>query len=264
MNKTIIFFDIESTGTNVSKDRIVSICFIKTDINFEILEKKYFILNPEIQIPIGASEIHGIYDKDVVTCPKFSQYATKFLEYLNDSDYLAGFNSKQFDTPLLYEEFSRCKLEWNPKPQIDCSVIFKNREPRTLSAALQFYCGMEFDGAHNAENDVIATINVLSGQIFRYGLDCHLDIENDSDLILGWKEVDKVLIEESKYPNEDRRLDFRGNIILDDNDVPIWDFGKNKGQPVKNDMNYCNWVLTGVNEISSNTKNVLKAILNNK
>ena len=259
--KTINFFDLETTGVNPSTDRIVQICIVKTDINLNILDKKNLMFNPLIPIPKEATNAHGITDEMVKDKPTFTQYAGKIFEYFGTSDYLAGFNSKQFDTPLLYEEFARCGLIWTPKPQIDCSVIFKRHEERTLQAAHKFYCGTNFDGAHDAEADVLATINVLAGQTYKYGLDNILGEFETEDFGFLARPIEEIWVKESFYEGEDKRVDLAGKIVLNDENIPVWNFGKNKGNPVKSDLNYCDWVVNGVNDISSNVKNIVKSII---
>jgi len=235
---SIIFFDLETTGTSISKDRIVQISMIKTNESLEILDKKKLLLNPGIDIPKEASDVHGITNEMVKGKPTFKDYSPKVFGFMNDCDFIAGFNIKQFDVPLLFEEFARCGLIWKPNPQIDCSVIFKKHEQRTLSAALKFYCGTEMTDAHDAEADVLATIEVLKGQLFMY------DIK------------DPVL--ESNYDNEGEKLDIAGKIIMKDG-VEIFTFGKRKGLSVKGDLRYCAWCLTA-EDITFNTKYIIKLI----
>lgn len=260
-NKTIIHFDIESTGTNVVKDRIVSLCMIKTNINFEILDVKNLLLNPEIPIPKGASDVHGITDEMVKEKFTFFKYSQKVFEFINNCDFISGYNIKQFDIPLLFEEFSRSNIIWNPKPSIDSCIIFKTREERTLSAAHKFYCGNKFENAHDAESDVLAHISVLKGQIFRYRLNELYTQGGDYDILPC--PVENILVEESKYKDEDRRLSFDGKIILNDENVAIFNFGKHKGNnvSVKSDLQYCNWLMNNAGEISSQTKNVIKMLV---
>lgn len=244
MFETIVHFDIESTGLSITKDRIIQLSLIKTDLLLNILEKKKLLFNNDgVIISPEAIKAHGITEEMLIGQPLFKQLAQKIFDYLNQCDYIAGYNIKGFDIPLMYEEFYRCNLEWIPKPSIDSCRIFKIRESRTLSAAVKFYCGKELEGAHDAENDVIASIDVLGGQQFMYSINSCED-----------------LVKESCYENEDKKLDFDGKIILREDGIPIWgNFGKNKGLPIKNDINYCNWVLNG--DFSSNTKNVLKKLL---
>src|ERR1700735_722853 len=264
LEKKVGFFDIESTGTDTVKDRIVELTIIETSLDFIPGKRLTMILNPTIPIPSGASKVHGITDEMVKDKPTFAQYAAAILKYLSTFDYIATFNGKHFDVPMLYEEFGRCGLVWNPQPHFDASVIFKKREQRTLTAAYKFYCGKDLEDAHKSENDVLATIEVLRGQIEMYKLDQYIRLLGESDNVIEEpEELDKVLIYESKYDNEDKRLTFDGKIILNDDGVAVFNFGKWKDQPVANaDLGYINFILMG--DFPSQTKNVLRSLLNSK
>lgn len=241
MESNIIFFDLETTGVNVCKDRIVQISVIKTNPEFCILEKKKYLVNPTIPIPKEASDVHGITDSDVSDKPTFKQLAKGMYQYMISCDVICGFNSNRFDRILLSEEFSREKITW-PTGQkfIDCYQIFSKREKRDLASALRFYSGKEIEGAHDAENDVLATIDVLEGQLFRY----ELTLED--------------IIKESSNENE---VDMDGKIILIDG-VACFNIGDSKGKPVTSDVKFAMWMLG--KDFSSNTKNVIKSILNIK
>lgn len=257
--KTIGWFDLETTGKNTSKDKIVQLSIVKTDLSLNKLESSKLLINPGILIPQGTIDVHGITNEMVTNKPKFDNYAPRLVAYFDSFDYIGGYNIKGYDVPLLHEEFSRCKIDWNPKPIIDPCIIFKKRESRTLEAALMFYCGKKLEGAHDAENDVLATIEVLLGQTFRYGFNDIFASESSLDII----PVEKVWIEESKYEGEDKRLDFAGKIILNDDGVAVFNFGKYKDQnkSVKSDLPYCGWIL-GCDDFSANTKNVIRSIIN--
>lgn len=243
--KTTIHFDIESTGTDTVKDRIIQLSLIKTPFGSKaIIEKKKLLLsNCNVPIHPMATKAHGLTEVDLIGKPSFASYSEKILEYLNSADFLAGYNIKSFDIPMLSEEFGRCGIDWTPKPAIDSCVIFKRREKRTLGAALMFYCGKDIKGAHDAENDVLASIDVLDGQSFMYGI-----------------ETEDELLNESCYEGEEKRLDFLGKIILNDDLKPVWSFGKNQGKLVLSDRDYCDWVLR--NDFAYNTKKVLRSLLN--
>ena len=254
MEKSIVHFDIESTGLSITQDRIIQLSMIKTDLELNILDKKKLLLsNCGVPIQPDAFKAHGISEEMVKDKHPFSSYAVRILTYFDSADYISGFNIKGFDIPLLYEEFARCNIVWNPKPIIDAGIIFKNKEKRTLSAALKFYCGKEIEGAHDAENDVLATIEVLRGQINRY--DFNIPEVGEPEY-----ELSSVLVSNSKYDNDDARLTFDNKIILSEKGEAIWNFGKNKGFPVYMDLNYCDWVLSS--DFPSQTKNVLRNILN--
>lgn len=237
-----IAFDIESTGTDVVKDRIVQLSMVKFDLNsFNILEKKKTLINPLIPINKEAEKVHGISDEMVKNSPTFKQLSKSVLSFISNCDYILTHNGKKFDILMLIEEFYRCELEWIPKPVIDTYVIMSNRLPRTLAGALSFYCGKQIENAHDAEADVLATIEVLKGQKNHYE---NLDI-----------------IEESKYSGEDKRLSLDGRILLSDSNEAIWGFGKFKDKKLNEaDLGYINWFLTS--DFPNNTKNVLRSLLN--
>src|SRR5699024_9550619 len=168
LKRPIAFFDIESTGVNVSSDRIVEIAIIKVnpDQSEEVLIKR---INPGIPIPLESSLIHGIYDEDIKDEPSFKEVATEVAAFLGDSD-LAGYNSNKFDVPLLMEEFLRAGVEFDIEGRslVDVQNIFHLMEQRTLKAAYKFYCEKDLKNAHSAEADVRATYEVLKAQIEKY------------------------------------------------------------------------------------------------
>ena len=164
----IVFFDLETTGVNIQKDRIVEICVCKItpDEETEVKTRK---INPEMHIPKESSDIHGITDEDVANEPTFNAIASSFYEYLKGCD-LAGYNIKRFDVPLLIEEFKRAGLDFDVSEirLVDMQTIFHKMEPRTLTAAYKFFCGKELTNAHSAEADVLASVEVLNGQLEKY------------------------------------------------------------------------------------------------
>ncbi len=261
--KTICFLDTESTGLEITKDRIIQISLIRTDSELNIQDKKKLLLsNCGVPIHPDAFKAHGISDADLVGKFTFQQYSNKIKTYLDECDYIGGYNIKGFDIPLLYEEFIRAGLIWEPKPIIDSCVIFKRREERNLKAAYRFYTGNEFgDGlAHDAENDVLATIEVLKGQINMYDFGW---IRNNETQEIEKDEIpiEEKLISESKYSDEDKRLSWDGKIILNEDGKAIYNFGKYKNLnfDVRTDLGYANWILNG--DFPSQTKNVLKALI---
>ena len=174
LKNPLIFFDLETTGVDVAKDRIVEICYIKVFPDGS--EKEYTRrINPGMHIPEGASAVHGIYDEDVKDCPLFREVAREIAADFEGCD-LAGFNSNRFDLPMLAEEFLRAQvdIDLTRHHAIDVQVLYHKREPRTLSAAHKFYCGTEFDNAHSALADTRATYEVLKAQLDHYD-----DMEND-------------------------------------------------------------------------------------
>ena len=160
LSRPLAFFDIESTGTDVSKDKIIDLSILKLypDNKKEI---NNFRINPGIPIPAGATKIHGITDADVKDSPLFSAISTDIFEILKDSDY-AGYNIKRFDVPLLVEEFLRVEIDWPSEDAkiLDAYTIFVKKEQRNLAAAFKFFCEKDLDNAHNAEADISATQEV--------------------------------------------------------------------------------------------------------
>lgn len=244
LKKPIIFFDLETTGTDISKDRIVEICYIKVYPDGREVEFSKRI-NPGMHIPEAASAVHGIYDEDVKDCPLFKEVALGIAKEFEGCD-VAGFNSNRFDLPLLAEEFLRAQvdIDLSRLKAVDVQVLYHKREPRTLSAAHRFYCGTEFDNAHSALADTRATYNVLMAQ-----LDHYADMENDID----------VLAKESSFTNN---VDFAGRFVYDENGRELFNFGKYKGmfvdEVLARDPGYYGWMMNG--DFSLNTKQVLTRI----
>ena len=244
LKKPIIFFDLETTGTDISKDRIVEICYIKVYPDGREVEFSKRI-NPGMHIPETASAVHGIYDEDVKDCPLFKEVALGIAKEFEGCD-VAGFNSNRFDLPLLAEEFLRAQvdIDLSRLKAVDVQVLYHKREPRTLSAAHKFYCGTEFDNAHSALADTRATYNVLMAQ-----LDHYADMENDID----------VLAKESSFTNN---VDFAGRFVYDENGRELFNFGKYKGmfvdEVLARDPGYYGWMMNG--DFSLNTKQVLTRI----
>jgi DNA polymerase-3 subunit epsilon len=244
LKKPIIFFDLETTGTDISKDRIVEICYIKVSPDGKETEYTRRI-NPGMHIPEGASAVHGIYDEDVKDCPMFKDVAREIANEFEGCD-VAGFNSNRFDLPLLAEVFLRAQVDIDLSRirAIDVQVLYHKREPRTLSAAYKFYCGKVLEDAHSALADTRATYEVLKSQ-----LDFYDDLENDME----------ALSKESSFTNN---VDFAGRFIYDENGRELFNFGKYKGMPVDavldRDPGYYGWMMNG--EFSLNTKQVLTRI----
>jgi DNA polymerase III subunit epsilon len=242
LKKPLAFFDLETTGVSVVKDRIVEISIAKAmvDGSVEIRTKR---INPTIKIPLEASLVHGIYDADVVDCPTFKNIAKGLLAFLEGAD-LAGFNSNRFDIPILVEEFLRADVEFEVKGRrmIDAQRIFHMMEPRNLSAALKFYCGKELVGAHGAEADTIATLEVLDAQIKRYEGHVALDdkgvefnpIVNDMEVLHKLTSTNMV--------DFAQRMTFKGG-------VEVFNFGKHINKPVldvlKAEPFYYEWMMKG-------------------
>ncbi|SNZ02080.1 3'-5' exonuclease [Flagellimonas pacifica] len=252
LSKPICFFDLETTGTNVAKDRIVEISILKIFPNGN-KESKTWLVNPEMPIPPVVVAVHGISDDKVANEPTFKQLSKEIYKMIKDSD-LAGFNSDRFDIPLLAEEMLRAEVDFDMKNMVsvDVQTIFHKMEKRTLGAAYKFYCDKNLDDAHSAEADTLATYEVLLAQLDRYP-----ELENN---------VKKL----SEFTTRKQSLDFAGFIGLDENKQPIFSFGKHKGKTVDEVMEaepgYFGWILNA--DFPLYTKKVLTQIklskLNNK
>ena len=245
LKNPLVFFDLETTGTNINSDRIVEICYLKVHPNGNE-ESKTLRINPEMHIPEESSAIHGIYDEDVKDCPTFKEVAKKIAADIEGCD-LAGFNSNRFDIPVLAEEFLRAGVDIDlmKRKFIDVQVIYHKMEQRTLSVAYKFYCNKNLEDAHTAEADTRATYEVLKAQLDRYA-----DIlQNDINFL-------------SEYSCHTKNVDFAGRIVYNDQGVEVFNFGKYKGIAVKEilqkDPGYYSWILQG--DFTLNTKNVLTKI----
>lgn len=226
--KPLCVFDLETTGINVGKDRIVEICILKVNPDAS-RESKTWKVNPEMPIPKESSAIHGIYDEDVANAPTFKDIASKILEMISGSD-LGGFNSNRFDVPLLAEELLRAGLDFDLSKfkLVDAQTIYHKMEPRNLSAAYHFYCQKTLENAHSAEADVLATFEVLDAQVGHY------------------EDLPKEVAGLSEFSFHSKFADLAGMIHFNDKDQEIFAFGKYKGQVVKEvfqkDIGYYGWL----------------------
>jgi DNA polymerase-3 subunit epsilon len=244
LKNPIIFFDLETTGINIAADRIVEISYLKVDQNGNETSKTMRV-NPGIPIPEKVTAIHGISDEDVKDAPAFNEIAKSLAREFEGCD-LAGYNSVKFDIPLLAEEFLRAGVDVDLKRKkfIDVQVIFMKMEPRTLSAAYKFFVNKDLDNAHSAEADTRATYEVLQAQLDRYP-----NLENDMGKL-------------AEFSAQTRNVDFAGRIVLDENDVEVFNFGKYRGKPVSEvldkDPGYFGWMMNG--DFPLYTKKVLTNI----
>jgi DNA polymerase-3 subunit epsilon len=231
LERPLAIFDLETTGTNVTSDRIVEIAIIK--VQPDGTEENYCKrVNPEMPIPAIVSEIHGIYDRDIHDAPRFKDLADEIVAFIGDAD-LAGYNSNKFDIPVLAEELMRAGSDFDISKRrfVDVQNIFHKMEQRTLAAAYLFYCNKTIENAHNALYDAKATWDVLKAQIERYP-----DVKND----IGY------LSDFSKAGNYNL-LDFAGRLAIDDKGDAIYNFGKHKGKTIKHvaqiEPGYYGWML---------------------
>ena len=245
LERPIVFFDLETTGVDIVNDRIVEICLLKILPN-SCEESKVMRINPGIHIPEEASNVHGIYDKDVADCPHFADVAADIWAFIKDCD-LGGFNSNHFDIPMLAEEFLRIgmNVDLGKCRRVDVQNIYHKLERRTLVAAYQFYCHKNLEDAHSALADTKATYEVLCAQLDHYPD----DLQNDIDFL-------------AEYSMRDRNVDFAGRIVRDEQGVETFNFGKYKGRAVQDvlrrDPGYFNWMMQG--DFPRNTKQVLTEI----
>ncbi|MBN1990215.1 MAG: ribonuclease H-like domain-containing protein [Bacteroidales bacterium] len=240
----LAFIDLETTGIDVTNDRIVEIAVVKIfpDGKEEVRCRR---VNPTIPIPKEATAVHGITDEDVKDEPTFKEIAKSLAQTLEGCDF-AGFNSNKFDFPLLAEEFLRAGVDFDfhKRRFIDVQTIFHKMEKRTLEAAYKFYCQKDLTDAHSAEADTVATYEVLKAQLDRYP-----DLENDVEWL-------------ASFSSHTRNVDFAGRIVLDDKDVEVFNFGKYKGRSVaeifEKEPSYYAWMMNG--DFPLYTKKVLTNI----
>lgn len=244
ITKPICFFDLETTGINITKDRVVEISILKVFPNGN-KESKTWLVNPEMPIPAEVSLIHGVTDERVANEPTFKDLSKDISKMIKDCD-LAGFNSNRFDIPLLAEEMLRAEVDFDMKGRvaIDVQTIFHKMEKRTLGAAYKFYCDKSLENAHTAEADTMATYEVLKAQLDRYE-----ELENNA----------KFLAEFSVHK---KNADFAGFISFNEDGEECFSFGKNKGKKVLDVLDkepgYFGWLLNA--DFPLYTKKVLTAI----
>ncbi len=244
LSRPICFFDLETTGIDISKDRIVEIAIFKVYPNGN-KESKTWLVNPQMPIPPVVTAVHGITNEQVANEPTFNELAPQVYAMIKDSD-LAGFNSDRFDIPLLAEELLRAGVDFDMKNRVsvDVQTIFHKKEERTLSAALKFYCGKTLENAHSAEADTMATYEILKSQLERYP-----DLENDMKTL-------------SEFTTRKKCADFAGMISFDKEGQEIFSFGKHKGVRVEkvfdDEPGYFGWIQNA--DFPLYTKKVLTAI----
>ncbi len=228
LHKPLCIFDLETTGINVGRDRIVEICILKVNPDAS-RESKTWLVNPQMPIPAEASAVHGIFDDNVKDSPTFKELAPKIADMILGCD-LGGFNSNRFDVPLLIEELLRAEIDidLSKVKLVDAQTIFHKMEPRNLSAAYKFYCDKTLENAHSAEADTLATFEILDAQVGKYS------------------ELPKEINGLSEFSSYNKFADLAGYIAFDKEDQEIFTFGKYKGQRVKEvfqkDIGYFGWI----------------------
>lgn len=260
LDRDLCFIDLEATGLNVVRDRIIQIGIIKYFADGRETEELNMLINPGIPISPEAMKVHGIMPKDVANKPTFQQVAQKVYDFIGDAD-LAGYNSNRFDIPMLMEEFARVGLEFDVdrRRTIDVQRIFYKMEPRTLQAALKFYCDKAMEDAHDAMADVRATIDVFKGQLRMYdGVDY---IDQDGERTETPVRNDMQALHE--FTNDQRFLDATQKLRKNTEGVVVFNFGKYNGKPVAatlvRDRQYYNWILN--KEFSSQVKQLVKRLV---
>ena len=244
LRRPIVFLDLETTGVDPAKDRIVEVSLVKVqpDGSEEVKTRR---INPGMPIPPESTQVHGITDDDVKDEPRFEQIAKSLAAYIEGCD-LAGYNSNKFDIPVLAEEFLRAGVDVDLKKRkfVDVQTIFHKMEQRTLVAAYKFYCDKDLTEAHSAEADTLATYEVLKAQLDRYP-----DLENDVEFL-------------ARFTEQNRCADYAGRILYDKDDVEVFGFGKYKGRPVaevfREEPGYYSWMMNG--DFPMYTKKVITEI----
>ena len=244
LKNPLVFFDLETTGIDIVKDRIIEISYVKVFPNGKE-ESKTMRINPGMPIPPASTAIHGITDDDVKDCPLFKNVAKQLAAQIEGCD-LAGYNSNRFDIPLLAEEFLRAgvDIDLTRRKFIDVQTIFYKMEQRTLAAAYKFYCQKSLENAHTAAADTMATYEVLKAQLDRYP-----ELKNDVTF----------LSERSSVTNN---VDFAGRMVYNEKNQEVFNFGKYKGRLVeevlKQEPAYYSWMMNG--DFPLNTKQKLTEI----
>jgi DNA polymerase-3 subunit epsilon len=246
LTRPLAIFDIEATGLNISKDRIVEIAIIK--VHPSRLEETFTTrINPEMEIPAEVTEIHGISQEEIKDSPTFEEIAPRLIEFIGDAD-LAGYNSNKFDIPMLAEEFLRVNISFDlaSKKFVDVQNIFHKMEQRTLSAAYQFYCNQELINSHNAFSDTHATWEVLKAQLEKYE-----NLQTDVDFLADFSKGGNLNL-----------VDFAGRLALNEKNEVVYNFGKHKGKSIEKvhqeEPGYYGWFTSETTDFPKYTKMKLK------
>ncbi len=245
LTRPLAFIDLETTGIDLTKDRIVEIGILKAmpDGSTQTLTQR---INPTIPIPKHVSDIHGIFDADIKDSPTFKTYANELNNFLLHCDF-AGYNSNYFDIPILFEEFARAETDFDIEHRkfIDVQAIFHKNEPRDLKAAYRFYCQKTLENAHTAQADVTATYEILLSQ-----LDHYPDLKNDVAFLHRYT------------ARNNKMVDLAGRIVLNEKEIEVFNFGKHKGRSVQEvfekEPTYYHWMMQG--DFTAHTKQIITKI----
>lgn len=261
LKKPLAIFDLETTGVNTAKDRIVEICVVKAlpsrDGGPGDLVVKTYRVNPGVPIPLETSLIHGIYDEDIKDAPSFKSIARTLAQFLEGCDF-AGFNSNRFDVPLLVEEFLRANVDFDIKNRrmVDVQRIYHLMQPRNLTAAYRHFCNKELVGAHGAEADTLATFEILDTIVQKHAGQTIRDEGRKRDFVI---DNDVEALDAIARTNN---VDLAGRMVFNDKGEEIINFGKHAGKPVlevlKNEPSFYDWMQKG--EFSLDTKRRLTEI----
>ncbi len=245
LTRPLVFFDLETTGLNIGQDRIIELSWHKLYPN-GASESKTYRINPEgVEINPSASAVHGIKNEDLIDCPTFKKIAPEFVKVITGCD-IAGYNSNNFDVPMLAEELIRVGTDFDLRKchMVDAFVIFQKNEPRTLSAAYKFYCNKTLENAHSADADTQATAEILLAQLERY------------------PDLPTTVEELAAYTTHNKSVDFANRIVLNENGIPVFNFGKHKGKAVREvfryEPSYYAWIMNG--DFPEYTKRVITKI----
>jgi len=265
LKRPLAIFDLETTGVNVGSDRIVEIAIVKVMPDGQIFMRpektgsaNRWLINPEMEIPLESSLIHGIYDRDVQNAPTFKEASDKIFKFIHDCD-LGGFNSNNFDIPILAEEFLRAGIDFSVEGRnlIDVQNLFHIMEQRTLKAGYKFYCGKDLDGAHEAMPDTLATLEILEAMVEKYPGRPVTDTSGQKmpDFANDMNVLHTISARQT-------RIDFAGRMVRNSEGKAVFNFGKYKGEMVtevlKKDPGYYSWMMSG--DFSMYTKKMLTAI----
>ena len=247
LKRPLVVFDLESTGLNITEDRIIELSYVKVYPDGREEGPKTYRFNPEKVIPQQAIDVHHITNEQLENEPTFKERAHDIARIFEGCD-IAGFNSNHFDIPLLAQEMGKAGINFDPSQHrfIDVQTIYHKREKRDLEAACQFYCGHPMENHHSAADDAKTTLEVLKAQLDYYA--------NDEEPLVN--DVEYL----SQYSTHNRNVDLAGRIIYNEQREPVFNFGKHKGKLVKDvftklDLGYYDWMMKS--DFAENTKQII-------